>query len=340
VFSNRPVSAPDGRGILHESNRAGATNLWILPLSGGPPTRLTTGTGPDESPSVARNGLIAFFNGRARCGLVVCDLTTGQTREVLSHSAHMWGPAFSPNREVLAVNLSGRDGSWHIWIVPVTGGPARQLTSGSLPEVYARFTPDGTSILYHTWSSGPDRIWRIPLAGGPPVAVTPARAEDDGYADVSPDGRWVAFARADKEMTRIYVAPLAGGEARRLTDSPSTLPRWSPDGKSIAFSINRGYAGGVYLTGSDGKGTRRLSETGGWPVWWPDGKRVAFMGLGPDGHQEVFEVPIAGGEPKPLRAVRFRGTNNAIDISSGHPLLATSTCVSVSSEIWLLEPAR
>jgi TolB protein len=180
----------------------------------------------------------------------------------------------------------------------------------------------------------------VPVTGGPPVAVTPARDEDDAYADISPDGKWIAFARTEKETTRIYIAPFVGGEARRLTDPASTLPRWSPDGRWIAFSADRGFAGGVFVIGSDGTGMRRLSETGGWPVWWPDGKRIAFQGLGPDGNEEIYEVPLTGGSPKPLRAVRFRGINNPIDISSDGTLLATSNCVEVSSEIWLLEPSR
>ncbi len=340
VSSNEPVFTADGRGILHESNRAGATNLWILPLGGGPPTRLTTGPGPDQSPSAARSGVITFLNARSRCGLIVCDLAGGEKREIMSHSAYMWSPAFSPKGDDLTISLSGKDGSWHVWIVPVRGGSARQLTSSPLPEVYARFTPDGASVLYHTWSSAPDRIWRVPLAGGAPVAVTPARDEDDAYADVSPDGRWIAFARTEQEITRVYVAPLAGGAARRLTDLPSTLPRWSPDGRTIAFSANRGYAGGVFVIGADGTGMRRLSETGGWPVWWPDGRRIAFQGMGPDGHEEIFEIPLGGGAPKPLDVLRFRGTNNPFDISSDGRLLATTNCLDISSEIWLLEPAR
>ncbi len=340
ISSDRPVFTPDGRGVLHQSNRAGATNLWILPLGGGPPTRLTTGPGPDESPSVGRNGLIAFLNSHSHCGLIVCDLASRQTREVMSHSGYIWAPAFSPKGDELAVDLYDRDGSWHLWVTPVRGGTARQLTSGSLPEMYPRFTPDGTWVLYHTWSSGADRIWRVPVAGGPPVAVTPARDEDDAYADISPDGKWIAFERTEKGSTRIYVAPVAGGEARRLADSASTLPRWSPDGKWIAFSPNRGFSGGIFVVGRDGSGMRRLSETGGWPVWWPDGKRVAFQGVGADGNQEIFEVPLTGGSPKPLRIIRLLGTNNPFDISPDGTLLATANCVEVSSEIWLLEPAR
>jgi Tol biopolymer transport system component len=71
VFSHGPVFALDGRAIVHSSNRGGATNVWSLPLDGSAPVRLTTGSGPDEYPSIARDGTIAFTNSRSRWTLVV-----------------------------------------------------------------------------------------------------------------------------------------------------------------------------------------------------------------------------------------------------------------------------
>ena len=340
VFSNQPVFTPDGRGLIHQSNRGGATNLWILFLDGNRLERLTTGPGPDQSPSVARDGSIAFANERARSGLIVQDLASGQTREVLAHSSIIWGPAFSPDGREIAYSRAESDGSWHIWIVAVQGGTARRLTSGGLPEVYPRFTADGTAVIYNTWSSGPDRVWRVPRAGGPAVALTPVREWSDQYADISPDGRWLAFARTAKGMTRVYVAPLNGGDARLLTDSPSTLPRWSPDGRWIVFSAHRGYSAGIFLIGADGTGMRQLSETGSWPVWWPDGKRIGYQNTGPDGAEQIFTVAFAGGPSQPLASVGFRGTNYPFDISPDGKLLATSNTVDISSDIWLLAPGR
>ena len=337
VFSDEPVFTFNGRGLIHESNRAGATNLWILPLDGSRLTRLTTGAGPDVSPTASRDGSIAFANARFQCRLIIHNLGNGQTRELLTHTSYIWGPAFSPDRRDVAFSRAETDGSWHIWIVPVEGGVA-QLTSGVLPEIYPRFSPDGASIVYHTWSPGPDRIWRVPRAGGPAVALTPARDDDDAYGDISPDGRWLAFARTEKEGTHIYIAPVEGGKARRLIDSASTLPRWSPDGKWIAFSPGRALNSGVFIIGADGTGMRRIAPTGAWPVWWPDGQRIGYQIVGPDGAQQIVVAPFAGGPAKPLRALRFKGTNNPFDVSSDGALVATSYHTDISSEIWLLEP--
>ena len=86
VFCESPVFTPDGAGIIHSSNRGGATNIWLLPLTGRPPVRLTTGTGADESPSVSADRAIAFVNSRWRNTLEVRDVVDGSSRTLVTHA--------------------------------------------------------------------------------------------------------------------------------------------------------------------------------------------------------------------------------------------------------------
>src|SRR5207253_4073605 len=124
---------------------------------------------------------------------------------------------FSPDGNELAFTQAEPDGKWHIWMVPAQGGSPRQLTSGAIPEIYPRFSPDGSSVFYHSWNPGAERIWRVPRAGGPAEAIASSAGNyDDEYADVSPDARWVAFARVQKNSTRVYVAPLSGGDRKSV----------------------------------------------------------------------------------------------------------------------------
>jgi dipeptidyl aminopeptidase/acylaminoacyl peptidase len=104
---------------------------------------------------------------------------------------------------------------------------------------------------------------------------------------MSPDGRYVAYtvATPDREANRvapnIWIVPTVGGEPRQLTRGGSDQrPRWSPDGKTIAFVSARDGAPQIYwISLAGGEATRLTSLSGGADndLWSPDGKTIAFV---------------------------------------------------------------
>jgi len=345
VFSDSPVFTRDGRGVVHVSNRAGATNLWLMPLqAGSTAVRLTSGPGPDTGPSLAQDGTLAFLSARTRNALLVYPLAGGDARTLVTHAAPLWAPRFSPDGRELAFSRMEADGLWHVWTVPAEGGAARQVTAGKVPEIYPVYSPDGASLLFFTWGREPGRVLRVARPGGVAVPLLP-EASNSAYPDLSPDGSRLAVAVSERDRVRVHVAPVAGGPLRALTEGPSTVPRFSPDGRFIAFSPDRSFGAGVFVVPSEGGEPRRLSETGGWPVWWPDGRRLGFQAVGSDGNAEIRVVPFEGGSATTLTGIRFLGTNYPFDVSRDGRFLATSNTVSASNELWLLEtgasaPAR
>jgi imidazolonepropionase-like amidohydrolase/Tol biopolymer transport system component len=120
--------------------------------------------------------------------------------------------------------------------------------------------------------------------------------------DVSPDGKEIVF----DLLGDIYVLPIGGGEARALTSGVAwdMQPRFSPDGKRIAFTSDRGGGDNVWVMNRDGsspvavtKETFRLVNS---PAWSPDGDflvvRKHFTGTRSLGAGEIWIYHRSGGE--------------------------------------------
>jgi Tol biopolymer transport system component len=337
VASDFPMFTPDGRGIIHSSSRGGSTNIWFASLASSKLVRLTTGPGPDASPTIAANGSIAFINSRWRNVLQAYSLATGGPRTLDSHTPYIWGPAISPDGRTVAFARGDTDGTWHLWTVPFGGGAPRQLTSTESGEIYPRWMRDRRTMLFTTWNN-PRRVGRVDAEGGPPVFLS-FGAGDASYADPSPDGRSVVFSRSDREGERLYVAPIAGGAPTLLMQSPGATPRWSPDGSLVAFGGNRGYGGGIFVIRPGDAQGRRLTSEGGWPVWWPDGRQVGYIALGPGGNEEIRVVSIDGGAARTL-PIRLSGSNHPFAVTNDAQGIVVSNSVHISSEIWLLQPGK
>ncbi len=104
---------------------------------------------------------------------------------------------------------------------------------------------------------------------------------------ISPDGTQVAFVVTEIDVSKnhsnsdIWILPMAGGEAVRLTSSPGTdsQPRWSPDGKTLAFISSRSGSAQIWLLNPQGGDARQLTQVvsgASGVVWAPDGRYLAF----------------------------------------------------------------
>ena len=146
-------------------------------------------------------------------------------------------------------------------------------------------------------------------------------------AQISPDGVLVVFVSGApvKEFksafkSQIFVATLATGVTQAYTSGAGAdwSPRWSPDGRMLAFLSDRDGHAQVYLLARDGGEARRVTNVRGeidGLAWSPDGAQLAFL--------------LADPEPDDLRQQRERGDDAML--FEQHPLWTHVWAITVAS---------
>jgi dipeptidyl aminopeptidase/acylaminoacyl peptidase len=164
---------------------------------------------------------------------------------------------------------------------------------------------------------------------------------------VSPDGGRVAYVLTRAEMSRsVYVPELrvigAGGEDDLLLATAATAPRWSPDGKWIAFLSDREGRNAIYRIAAGGGEAEKLSaETSAIRdlQWSPDGTRIAYVAREPVSAEEERrakeheDARVAGENERPLRL-------SVMDVATKHVRVLTRGKLFVSSFDWSPDGSR
>jgi dipeptidyl aminopeptidase/acylaminoacyl peptidase len=282
-FDGNPVWSPDGKWILFESARSGATQLWLIAPEGGEPRQLTTlSTGASGAVWSPDGASVAYIS------------------EVYpEYSALPFRTSDSLNARRLDQEENGK----------VKGRVFTQL--------YYRHWDD--------WTGGKRKhIFIQPVAGGEPKDLTPGDRDASPKSttfsagtdfDFSPDGKEIAYTASPlptrEEAWRtnydIYTVPVAGGAPRQITTNPAadSHPRYSPDGKYIAYSAQRreGYEADRWelmlydrerMTAESRTGNADGSFTGA--VWSPDARRI-YCESEHNGAGVIMAVPAARGGP-------------------------------------------
>jgi dipeptidyl aminopeptidase/acylaminoacyl peptidase len=329
---------PDGNHVVHVSDRGGALNLWRVPLAGGEPQRLTSGPGQDFEPSVSADGRrIAFINTPLAFRLVEAPFAADETRVIASfEGSEAWAPDLSPDGAQVAFSYKVPGRPWRPALVPRSGGTPRALLEG-LPDVFwVRFSRDPGRLLFDARGPEGARIGSVLDDGTGLAWLTPAE-EDASYPDLSRDGSLLAYVRGHGPNAGDIVLRTTTGGAPRVLVPQATLPRFSPDGRRLAFARSRSYAGGVGVVALDRGEVLWLTSSGTWPTWLPDGRAIAYADVGSDGNQLAWTVDLAGGAPRRLGRFRWQGTHFPYVVSADGARLISSDSAGAKSTLWLAE---
>lgn len=201
-------------------------------------------------------------------GVVVRDLTTGESRHIVNHGNAV-SPTFSPGGHRLSyaeytvakwwqwysansrVHLANVDGTRDV-TAPVGRRPAWSPTSGLI--VHESCERSNCGLLILSTDSGNIRF----LVGN-----------SAGKASWSPDGQKITYSTDADGDSEIWSVNLDGTGARKLTDNRNTdaLAAWSPDGQFIYFLSDRKDGWGIWVMHPDGTNQRRIKSIG-VPRYW------------------------------------------------------------------------
>ena len=146
---------------------------------------------------------------------------------------------------------------------------AAALAIAVAPTLYAQDAPTGGG------GGASGRNAELPLKPSRNVKFT----TDEGTwlsIDVSPDGQTIVTDIAGD----LYTIPIGGGKATRITEGLpfDAQPRWSPDGRKIAYVTDKDGSDELWVIDADGKNPRQItrSDRVQWvsPEWTPDGKYI------------------------------------------------------------------
>ncbi|MCX7013895.1 MAG: hypothetical protein NTW86_15310 [Candidatus Sumerlaeota bacterium] len=138
-----PMFSPDGKSILFSSTRGGSTGVWRMATDGSTSERICDGDQAEWSPDGSR---IAF---RRNERVFTRDLNGGQEKSVSPEDwPHCSGPAWSPDGKSIAFAARWEGGNG-IYVAPAEGGkPAKVYDQEGACEPH--WSPDGARIVYET----------------------------------------------------------------------------------------------------------------------------------------------------------------------------------------------
>jgi Tol biopolymer transport system component/DNA-binding winged helix-turn-helix (wHTH) protein len=316
-----PAWSPDGKHIAFIRRGAGTrADLMIVSAIGGPERKLreirlsawissrTLAWTPDAK-------WLCFTNEIGAAGhhvLFLLSPDSGAVQRLLPEEDNGIGdfsPAFSPDGRWLAFARFEHPNNSNLLIQRLSpdlrpeGAPIGVKDAGVNPRAPV-WTPDGKKIFFLDRT----RIMEAEV-GGPARAFYVSTSAFNELTMSEPGPRFVASLQNGQH--EIWTIPLgakglkAEGPAQRIVQSSAgeTLPRFSPDGRSLAFSSIRSGSSEIWLADSDGENPRQLTNQSfyiaGYARWSPDGRFLAFHGRLPDDPQ-LYVVRVADGMIKQI----------------------------------------
>lgn len=292
----RSAGAPAGYSVGQADGPGSERRqVWLIAADGGEARQLTSVPG----------GVIEFGWSPDSQRIVLCaDLDPDANATEVGYPD---GPRVRTARRIRyrydTVGWRG-DAHFHLFVVDLAGGPARQLTDGDWDDTFPAWSPDGANIAF--------------ISG---------RGED----------------RDIQALTEAYVVPAGGGQPRLWSSGLSSIGAlaWSPDGAKIVVVASEaaGYLvlwqGWLYIL-EPGEDPRRLTDDSfrpylGFPgvsrspeIRWTQDERIILLGDS-NGESFVYQVSADTGGALPLLGGGCQSTDLTLDRAASRAVVLSSS---------------
>ncbi|MEP7336139.1 MAG: protein kinase [Acidobacteriota bacterium] len=325
-----PSWSPDGQEIVYGTQSGSAifnrvavgSQIWVINLRTNAKRHIAAGTDAVQ-PCWSPNGhRLAYWGLRNNAGRDIWTVPAsgGEPVAVTNDDAQDGSPIWAPDGHYLyyASNRNGQLSLWRVGIDELSGKLREEAEPLAAPSFYSMimsFSRDGKYLAYssrlaHTnIRRAPFDVERGVVTGEPSwVTQSTNRATNQ---DVSPDGQWLTYYIFGDPQFDIFVSKIGEPDnIYQLTNDASMdrAPRWSPDGRRIAYFSNLTGKFEIWTIKPDGGDRRQLTfsrdDQPGYldPAWSRDGTRMLFSYRGGSGsfimdlsrsyqQQELFAFP-------------------------------------------------
>jgi dipeptidyl aminopeptidase/acylaminoacyl peptidase len=322
-INNTPRWMPDGKSTAFVSTRDGESQIWVISVTGGEATKVT-------SISTEVSGLVVSPDGKyfAFSSDVYPDLPNDKANHERNEQREK-----SKVKAKFLTTLPYRvwdtwkdDKRSHVFVVPTSGGEAKDITPGDYDSppidiggnVDFAFSPDSKEVCFVRNTdpmvaiSTNNDLFVVPASGGEAKRITENKANDNQPL-YSPSGKYIeyrAMARPgfEADRYRLMLYERASGKLVNLTEDFDRSPDdvvWSPDEKSLYFDADDQGNHSVYRVDVSTKKVQQLTNkmyVSDLEIT-SDGKTLVFADQSINHPAEIYRMDIDGKNLKQLSHV-------------------------------------
>ncbi len=254
----------DGESMVGTIEKRNVKEIYIADYDGGNERRVTVHRSLNIFPTWSSDGrAIAYTSYRhGYPDLTVSFIYQGTMEEPQRGNGHNWLSAWSPDGTRIAF-ISNRDGNPELYVMNRDGSNTTRLTQHPGIDSTPTWSPSSTQIAFTSDRSGRPQIYVVGADG-----LGTRRLTYESYCDrptwSPPPYNEIAYSSRTGPGFDVKILDLATNEVRQITfgRGSNESPAYAPNGRHLAFASTRAGKSQIYTIGRDGRGLRRVTNTG------------------------------------------------------------------------------